>query len=64
MATGNASNGTRHPIRTSPLTGIQNIVLKSFRLDGRTIILTGGTGSIGSEMCKGLAEAGANLAIW
>ncbi|KAI0407783.1 hypothetical protein F4802DRAFT_487358 [Xylaria palmicola] len=43
---------------------VQDSVFKQFRLDGRTVIITGGAGGIGSEVAKGLAEAGANIAIW
>ncbi|KAK1462880.1 short chain dehydrogenase [Colletotrichum cuscutae] len=43
---------------------IEDSVFKQFRLDGRTVIITGGAGGIGSEIARGLAEAGANIAIW
>ncbi|KAH8163786.1 hypothetical protein CIB48_g4452 [Xylaria polymorpha] len=48
----------------APNPPVQDSVFKQFRLDGRTVIITGGSGGIGSEIAKGLAEAGANIAIW
>ncbi|KAI1125233.1 hypothetical protein F5Y10DRAFT_268276 [Nemania abortiva] len=54
---------TRQSIR-APNPPVQDSVFKQFRLDGRTVIITGGAGGIGSEIAKGLAEAGANIAIW
>lgn len=35
-----------------------------FDLTGRTAIVTGGNGGIGLAMARGLAKAGANVAIW
>lgn len=40
---------------------IKDSVFDMFRLDGKTIILTGGAGGIGYEVARGLAEAGANV---
>ncbi len=37
--------------------------LDRFRLDGRSALITGGGGAIGSAMALGLAEVGANVAI-
>lgn len=34
-----------------------------FDLKGKNAVVTGGTGGLGSAVCKGLAEAGVNLAI-
>ncbi|MBL7714989.1 MAG: SDR family oxidoreductase [Bdellovibrionales bacterium] len=38
-------------------------ITKKFRLDGKTAIVTGGTGILGKHFCRGLAEFGANVAI-
>lgn len=35
-----------------------------FDLSGRTAIITGGNGGLGLAMARGLAKAGANVAIW
>ena len=42
---------------------IKDSVFDMFRLDSRVIIITGGTGGIGYEVARGLAEAGANVSI-
>ncbi|KAI8311433.1 hypothetical protein K4K59_007321 [Colletotrichum sp. SAR11_240] len=63
MSTNGTTNGTRKSIR-APNPPVQDSVFKQFRLDGRTVIITGGAGGIGHEIAKGLAEAGANIAIW
>lgn len=56
---------TRKSIR-APNPPIEDSVFKQFRLDGRTVIITGGAGGIGYEIARGLAEAGANVCspIW
>ncbi|KAL2205855.1 NAD(P)-binding protein [Sarocladium strictum] len=64
----NGTNGTngangRVSIR-KPNPPVEDSVFKSLRLDGRTAIITGGCGGIGYEIARGLAEAGANLALW
>ncbi|KAJ0108274.1 L-xylulose reductase [Diaporthe amygdali] len=60
-----ASNGTNGRTSTrAPNPPVQDSVFKQFRLDGRTVIVTGGAGGIGYEIARGLAEAGANLALW
>lgn len=38
--------------------------MELFDLSGRTAIITGGNGGIGLAMGRGLAKAGANVAIW
>jgi sorbose reductase len=45
-----------HPNPTAP-------VLSQFSLKGKTALVTGGTRGIGLEVSRGLAEAGANVAI-
>ncbi|AOV08499.1 SDR family oxidoreductase [Sporosarcina ureilytica] len=37
--------------------------LEKFKLEGKTAIVTGGAGILGSHFCSGLAEAGANVAV-
>jgi sorbose reductase len=66
MTTNGTSNGngtTRKSIRAAnpPL---KDSVFDMFRLDGKTAIITGGSGGIGYEIGRALAEAGANIAIW
>lgn len=34
-----------------------------FRLDGKVIVVTGGTGALGSALCRGLAAAGASVVV-
>ncbi|WDK22206.1 short chain dehydrogenase [Colletotrichum graminicola] len=63
MTINGGTNGTTKSIR-APNPPIEDSVFKQFRLDGRTVIITGGAGGIGSEIARGLAEAGANIAIW
>ncbi|KAF2676934.1 short chain dehydrogenase [Lentithecium fluviatile CBS 122367] len=60
---GNGNGATRVSIR-APNPQIEDSVFKMFRLDGKTVIITGGAGGIGYEIARGLAEAGANIAIW
>jgi NAD(P)-dependent dehydrogenase (short-subunit alcohol dehydrogenase family) len=36
---------------------------KMFRLDGKTVLVTGATGILGKHFCKGLAESGAKLIL-
>lgn len=37
--------------------------LNKFKLTGKTAIVTGGSGILGTHFCKGLAEAGANVVV-
>ena len=43
---------------------LSDSVLEMFSMKGKTVALTGGSGGIGSEIARGLAEAGANIALW
>ncbi|GKT66002.1 short chain dehydrogenase [Colletotrichum tofieldiae] len=68
MSTNGIANRTRKSIR-APNPPVEDSVFRQFWLDGRTAIITGGAGGIGSEVARGLAEAGANsaplkIAIW
>ena len=38
--------------------------MELFDLTGRTAIITGGNGGLGLAMARGIAKAGANVAIW
>ncbi|THZ47306.1 L-rhamnose 1-dehydrogenase [Aureobasidium pullulans] len=42
---------------------INSPVLSQFSLQGKTVAVTGGSGGIGTEVVRGMAEAGANVAI-
>ena len=59
MSPNNEADG-RMSIR-NPNPPIKDSIFKSLRLDGRTVIITGGCGGIGYEIARGLAEAGANV---
>lgn len=54
------SVASRQSIR-APNPPIVDSVFQMFRMDGRTVIITGGSGGIGYEVARGLAEAGANV---
>ncbi|RDH38306.1 NAD(P)-binding protein [Aspergillus welwitschiae] len=43
---------------------LSDSVFKMFSLQGKVVIITGGTGGIGYNVARGLAEAGANIALW
>jgi sorbose reductase len=38
--------------------------MKMFDMHGKVTIITGGSGGIGYEVARGLAEAGSDIAIW
>ncbi|WP_379921637.1 SDR family NAD(P)-dependent oxidoreductase [Erythrobacter sp. R86502] len=38
--------------------------MELFDLSGRSVVITGGNGGLGLAMARGLAKAGANIAIW
>ncbi|KAK2049307.1 short chain dehydrogenase [Colletotrichum somersetense] len=63
MTINGGTNGTTKSVR-APNPPIEDSVFKQFRLDGRTVIITGGAGGIGSEIARSLVEAGANIALW
>ncbi|MFC5604720.1 SDR family oxidoreductase [Sporosarcina koreensis] len=42
---------------------IKKSYINKFNLDGKTAIVTGGAGILGTHFCSGLAEAGANIAV-
>jgi NAD(P)-dependent dehydrogenase (short-subunit alcohol dehydrogenase family) len=43
---------------------LQEGIIEVFNLTGRTCVITGGNGGLGLAMARGLAAAGANVAIW
>ncbi|KAL5384366.1 hypothetical protein PMIN02_009270 [Paraphaeosphaeria minitans] len=59
----NGNGATRKSIR-APNPPLKDSVFDMFRLDGKAAIITGGSGGIGYEVARVLAEAGANIAIW
>ena len=43
---------------------LSDSIFKIFRMHGNVVIITGGSGGIGYQIARGLAEAGANIALW
>lgn len=43
---------------------LSNSVFQMFSMKGKVVIITGGAGAIGIEVARGLAEAGADVALW
>ena len=43
---------------------LQDSVFKMFDMTGKVTIITGGSGGIGYEVARALAEAGSNIALW
>lgn len=39
-------------------------VFKMFDMHGKVVIITGGSGGIGYQIARALAEAGADIALW
>ncbi|EHK16319.1 uncharacterized protein TRIVIDRAFT_39749 [Trichoderma virens Gv29-8] len=48
----------------APPMALSDSVMKMFDMTGKVVIVTGGSGGIGYEAARGLAEAGANIALW
>jgi sorbose reductase len=59
MSSSSAPTSIRHP--NPPLS---DSVFKMFDMHGKVVIVTGGSGGIGYEVAKGLAEAGADVALF
>jgi sorbose reductase len=56
-----------HSNKTSirwPNPTLPDSVFKMFDMHGKVAIITGGTGGIGYEVARGLAEAGCDIALW
>lgn len=43
---------------------VSDSIFEMFSMRGRVVIITGGSGGIGYQVSRGLAEAGANVALW
>lgn len=54
--------GSQSIRRPSP--ALPDSVFQMFRMNGKVAIITGGAGGIGYQVARGLAEAGANIALW
>lgn len=52
------------PELPTPCVAQSQHTLSLFDLSGKTALVTGGNGGIGGGMCRGLAEAGANIIIF
>jgi sorbose reductase len=47
-----------------PNPALSDSVFQMFSMKGKVTIITGGSGGIGYEVARGLAEAGSNIALW
>lgn len=47
----------------APSLALSDSVMKMFDMTGKVVIVTGGSGGIGYEAARGLAEAGANVSL-
>lgn len=47
----------------APSPTLSDSVMKMFDMTGKVVIVTGGSGGIGYEAARGLAEAGANVSL-
>lgn len=47
-----------------PTPSLPDSVFKMFDMHGKVAIITGGSGGIGYEVARALAEAGADIALW
>lgn len=47
-----------------PDPALPDSIFKMLSMQGKVVIITGGTGGIGYQVARGLAEAGANIALW
>jgi predicted Rossmann-fold nucleotide-binding protein len=54
-------NGAKPQSIRAPNPQLEDSVFKMFKMTGKTVIITGGSGGIGYEIARGLAEAGANV---
>ena len=58
-------NGTsNHRSCRWPNPTLSDNVFKMFDMHGKVSIITGGTGGIGYQVARGLAEAGSDVALW
>jgi hypothetical protein len=47
-----------------PAPALPDSVFKMFQMHGKVVIITGGSGGIGYQVSRALAEAGADIALW
>ena len=65
---GEKNNGLNKYVRAqtlpTPKPELSDSVLDMFSMKGKVVIVTGGSGGIGHEVGKAMAEAGADVALW